>query len=124
MLSVTGGSSHLVSTFGVDGGNLTELSSSPGRVAGWRSPNRPHNTQDREVLLNEMSASTGLTGQSRRGGSTDERARVAVRKAITAAIDKTADGRCIPRTFTRRHLLDGILVPVRARPRPFGYVAT
>jgi len=28
-LSVTGGSAHVVSTFAVDGGNLTELSSSP-----------------------------------------------------------------------------------------------
>jgi hypothetical protein len=43
---------------------------------------------EREALLTEISTSTGLGGQRRSGGSTDERARVAVRKAIAAAIDK------------------------------------
>jgi hypothetical protein len=43
---------------------------------------------ERDALLTEISTSTGLAGQSRSGGSTDERARVAVRKAIAAAIDR------------------------------------
>lgn len=41
---------------------------------------------EREALLAELRAATGIGGRRRRTGSTDERARVAVRKAIAAAI--------------------------------------
>jgi 6-phosphogluconolactonase len=37
-LYVTGGSSHLVSTFAVDGGNLTELSNSPAALPAGGAP--------------------------------------------------------------------------------------
>ena len=41
---------------------------------------------EREMLLAELRAATGVGGRRRRTGSTDERARVAVRKAIASAI--------------------------------------
>nr|BFD95560.1 hypothetical protein KitaXyl93_69200 [Kitasatospora sp. Xyl93] len=45
---------------------------------------------EREALLDEIRAATGLGGRRRRFGSTDERARVAVRKAVVAALDRVA----------------------------------
>jgi hypothetical protein len=41
---------------------------------------------EREALLAEVSAATGLGGRPRRFSSTQERARVAVRKAIASAL--------------------------------------
>lgn len=43
---------------------------------------------EREALLAELRSAAGLGGRARVGGSSDERARVAVRKAIAAAIDR------------------------------------
>ncbi len=43
---------------------------------------------EREALLAEVRAATGLGGRRRRFSSTEERARVAVRKAIAAALDR------------------------------------
>jgi hypothetical protein len=43
---------------------------------------------EREALLREVRAAAGLAGRSRRFGSAGERARVAVRKAIAAALDR------------------------------------
>jgi hypothetical protein len=43
---------------------------------------------EREALLGEVRAAAGLGGRSRRFGSAGERARVAVRKAIAAALDR------------------------------------
>lgn len=43
---------------------------------------------EREVLIAELAAATGLGGAARTTGSTSERARVAVRKAIVAAVDR------------------------------------
>lgn len=50
-------------------------------------------TVEREALLAQVSAATGLGGQPRTAGSSAERARVAVRKAIATALDAihTAD---------------------------------
>src|SRR3954447_2150271 len=47
---------------------------------------------EREALLEQLSAATGLHGRTRDTGSTAERARVAVRKALAAAIDRVAEG--------------------------------
>lgn len=47
---------------------------------------------EREALLDEVAAATGLGGRRRRVGGTGERARSAVRKAIAAALDRI-DGR-------------------------------
>jgi hypothetical protein len=49
---------------------------------------------ERDALLDELARATGLGGRPRTTGSSQERARVAVKKAITAAIDRiaTVDG--------------------------------
>jgi hypothetical protein len=44
-------------------------------------------TKEHEALLAQVAAATGLGGRSRVGGSSAERARVTVRKAIAAALD-------------------------------------
>jgi ATPase subunit of ABC transporter with duplicated ATPase domains len=43
---------------------------------------------ERDALLDQVMAATGLHGRQRRTGSAGERARVAVRKAVAAAIDR------------------------------------
>ena len=45
-------------------------------------------SEEREALMAELRAASGLGGRSRHTGSTDERARVAVRKAVVAAIER------------------------------------
>lgn len=45
---------------------------------------------ERDALLHELAAATGFGGRDRSTGSSRERARVAVTKAITAAIDRIA----------------------------------
>jgi len=44
--------------------------------------------REREALLDQLRAATGLGGRARVAVGTHERARVAVRKAIAAAIDR------------------------------------
>jgi hypothetical protein len=46
--------------------------------------------RDRDALLDQVRTATGLGGRARVAGGTHERARVAVRKAIAAAIDRVA----------------------------------
>jgi hypothetical protein len=43
---------------------------------------------ERDAILHELAAATGLGGRGRTTGSTQERARIAVRKAINAAIER------------------------------------
>ena len=43
---------------------------------------------ERDALVDEIMASTGLGGRERAGGSSRERARVATTKALTSAIDR------------------------------------
>ena len=43
---------------------------------------------EREALLRELAGATGLGGRARTTGGTAERARVTVRKAIAAALDR------------------------------------
>jgi hypothetical protein len=45
---------------------------------------------ERDALLSELGRATGLGGRARTTGSTEERARVAVKKAVSAAIDRVA----------------------------------
>jgi uncharacterized membrane protein len=45
---------------------------------------------ERDALIGELAAATGLGGRARVAGSSHERARVAATKAITAAIDRIA----------------------------------
>lgn len=47
-------------------------------------------TAEREAILGELRRATGVGGRPRTSGGTDERARVAVRKAIAAAITRIA----------------------------------
>ena len=47
--------------------------------------------QERHWLEAQLSAGTGLGGRPRTTGSTDERARVAVRKAVVAALARIAE---------------------------------
>jgi len=46
---------------------------------------------ERDALLDEVGAATGLGGRSRHRGAAAERARVAVGKAIAAAIDRVTE---------------------------------
>ena len=43
---------------------------------------------EREALVHELAAATGLGGRARRAGDAEERARVAVRKAVASALDR------------------------------------
>jgi hypothetical protein len=45
---------------------------------------------ERDALLDELARATGLGGRARTTGSSQERARVAVQKAISAATDRIA----------------------------------
>jgi hypothetical protein len=45
---------------------------------------------DRDALLDELARATGLRGRARTTGSSRERARIAVKKAISTAIDRLA----------------------------------
>jgi len=49
-----------------------------------------HLDRERDALLDQVRSATGLGGRPRVAGGTHERARVAVRKAIAAAIDRIA----------------------------------
>ena len=46
--------------------------------------------KERDALLDELARATGLGGRARTAGSSQERARVAVQKAISAATDRIA----------------------------------
>jgi hypothetical protein len=62
---------------------------------GWSDAGRAEILHaERDALLDELSAATGLGGRARPVGSSHERARVAVTKAVTAAIARiaTVDG--------------------------------
>jgi tetratricopeptide (TPR) repeat protein len=48
-------------------------------------------TSERAALVTELRSVTGLAGRTRSTGGSDERARIAVRKAITAAIGKIVE---------------------------------
>jgi hypothetical protein len=47
--------------------------------------------RERDALLDEIAAATGLSGRLRERGAATERARVAVRKAVATAIDRLTD---------------------------------
>ena len=71
---------------------LGELDEDIAEAEQWSDPERLARLQaEREALLDELLASTGLGGRRRTTGSDAERARVAVRKAVAAAIDRVAE---------------------------------
>ena len=70
---------------------LAELDAELDEVREWADAGRIMVLEDeRDALLAEVRSATGLGGRTRRVGGTDERARVAVRKAIAAAIERVS----------------------------------
>jgi hypothetical protein len=73
----------------------------------------PRLREERDWLTRELAAATGLAGRSRTTGSTDERARVAVRKAIVAALARIAEAD----PWVGRHLHDRVVTGLQCRYR-------
>jgi hypothetical protein len=69
---------------------------------------------ERAWLLDQLGSATGLAGRRRTTGSTDERARVAVRKAIVAALARIAEAD----PWLGRHLHDRVRTGVQCRYEP------
>ena len=70
---------------------IAELDEEIAEAQQWADQARlPRLRAEREALLDEVGAATGLGGRARRSGATAERARVAVRKAVAAAIERIA----------------------------------
>jgi hypothetical protein len=68
---------------------LREIDEELGEAESWNDPARAERIEaEREALLRELSGATGLGGRVRTMGGTAERARVAVRKAIAATLDR------------------------------------
>jgi hypothetical protein len=66
---------------------LIELDAERDEAKEWADDGRLARIRaEREALLDEIGSATGLAGRPRRTSSTSERARVAVRKAVAAAI--------------------------------------
>ena len=71
---------------------LRDLDEELSEAKEWSDPERVARLEtEREALLEQLLSATGLTGRSRSTGSSAERARVAVRKAVAAAIDRIAE---------------------------------
>jgi hypothetical protein len=68
---------------------LQEIDEELGEAQSWNDLARVERIEaEREALLRELAGATGLGGRPRSLGGTAERARVAVRKAIAAALDR------------------------------------
>jgi hypothetical protein len=68
---------------------LREIDEELDEAQSWNDPARVERIEaEREALLRELAGATGLGGRARSVGGTAERARVAVRKAIAAALDR------------------------------------
>ena len=68
---------------------LLELDSEITEAEDWTDPGRLEQlTSERDALLSELARATGLAGIPRATGSTSERARTAVRKAVVAALTR------------------------------------
>jgi hypothetical protein len=68
---------------------LAEIDTELGEAESWADEPRSGRLRlEREALLDEIGAATGLGGRRRQFGSAQERARVAVRKAIVSALSR------------------------------------
>ena len=68
---------------------LAELDEEIAEARDWSDPARGARLDaEREALIHELAAAAGLGGRQRHAGDPRERARVAVRKAIAAALDR------------------------------------
>ena len=80
---------------------LRELDEDLAEADAWADAGRAARLRvERDALITELGAALGLGGASRNPGSSAERARVAVRKAIVAALDRLA----VVDPVTARHL--------------------
>jgi hypothetical protein len=71
---------------------LAELDQDLADADAWGDPHRAERlTAEREALLAQVAEATGLGGRTRATANTRERARVAVRKAITAAVSRIGE---------------------------------
>jgi hypothetical protein len=71
---------------------LTDIDAELDDLGQWGQATRVERFEDeRDALLAEIRAATGLGARARQAGGTAERARVAVRKALAAAIDRIAE---------------------------------
>jgi hypothetical protein len=94
---------------------LVELDAEIDEAAAWADPARQEKAAvERQALLDELAGAVGLLGRDRRPGSSAERARMAVRKAITAALRRieAAD------PAVARLLRDGVQTGIRCRWEP------
>ena len=82
---------------------LREIDEELDEAQSWNDPARAERIEaEREALLRELAGATGLGGRARTMGGTAERARVAVRKAIAAALDRIdADDQATARLLRR-----------------------
>ena len=70
---------------------LSEIDAELDEFGQWRDAARSQQLEEeRDALLAEVRAATGLGGRARQAGGTAERARIAVRKAVAAAIERIA----------------------------------
>jgi len=87
---------------------LREIDEELDEAQSWNDPARVERTEaEREALLRELAGATGLGGRARGMGGTAERARVAVRKAIAAALDRIAAGDPATARLLRRTMHTG-----------------
>lgn len=71
---------------------LADLDAELAEADRWADSGRANRLSvERELILAEVRSATGLGGRRRRFGTAQERARVAVRKSLAAAIDRIAD---------------------------------
>ncbi len=70
--------------------------------------------RERDAIAGELASATGLLGRGRRTGGSDERARVAVRKALVAALARIAE----TDPWLARHLHDHVRTGNRCRYDP------
>ena len=78
---------------------------------GQLDPDDPADDQERAWLLDQLGAASGLGGRRRTSGSSDERARVAVRKAVVAALARIAE----TDPWLGRHLNDRVHTGLECR---------
>lgn len=71
---------------------LADLEEEIAEAEGWSDPDRLSAArEERDALLEEVGRATGIGGRARTTGSSQERARVAVRKAIATAIARIGE---------------------------------
>ena len=70
---------------------LAEIGADLDEARSWADTGRASKlAAERDALLDQLRAATGLSGRPRVSGSPHERARIAVRKAIVNAVDRVA----------------------------------